>query len=277
MLVLLLVFVLATSQGPTPRPSKSGNPPQKQPAPTNQTADSQKAGTEQSPLVVKILPSPKTKEEANQEAQDRQTKSSSDWWAIRFTGFLALVAFLQLLIYWYQAKKLRETVESAKGQSAAMERHISEAARSAKAMEDVVSTIKSGNQAALRAYLTVLIGSAIYQEKIEGMEDRIFEAKPMLLNTGNTPARNLCMKKAAGILPIPISEDFKFPLPDEWITDVGAVGAHQNYTMSEMLNYKVPWEEVGAIKRGPVKLSASGVSLLMKMFSEPSTIRGSAR
>jgi DNA-binding protein YbaB len=246
--LLLLIFVVL--QGPTPTPRKVGNPPQQQTTAPNQSAASDHYGTQESPLVVKVSPSPKTKEESDQETQDRNAKAASDRWTIGLTGVLALVAFLQLLVYGYQAKKLRETVESAKEQSSAMERHISEAARSAKAMEGVVTVIRSGNEAALRAYLTVLIGTAIYQEKREGMVDLKFEAKPLLVNTGNTPARNLCMKKAADILPIPIPEDFKFPLPEEWITGVGAVGAHQNYTIGEVIDDYVPWGEVGAVKKG---------------------------
>jgi len=54
---------------------------------------------------------------------------------------LAAVTFLQLLVYGYQAKKLRETVESAEGQSRAMERHIGEAARSANAMETIAAYV----------------------------------------------------------------------------------------------------------------------------------------
>jgi hypothetical protein len=250
MRIFLLFLAFTTLQGPTPTPSKVGKPPLEQTTFPNQAAAVDHRGTEQSPLIVKMLPSVKTKEESDQEAQDRKTRRSSDRWTVSLTGVLALVAFLQLLVYAYQAKKLRETVESAKEQSEAMERHISEASRSAKAMEDVVKVINFGNHAALRAYLTVIIGSAIYQEQREGMDDLKFEAKPLVMNTGNTAARNVSFKKAAAILPIPIPKDFQFPLPEEETVDAGALGSKQTYVMNAVVEDMVPWADVGSIKKG---------------------------
>jgi hypothetical protein len=70
------------------------------------------------------------------------------------------------------------------------------------------------------------------------------------VNTGNTPARKVSLRKAAAILPIPISEDFQFPLPEEEIADVGVVGAHQSSGMGEIVEDFIPWENVVDVKKG---------------------------
>lgn len=121
-------------------------------------------------------------------------------------------------------------------------------------MELIANTNEEGNRDILRAYLTVTIGSAIYQERREGQEDLKFEAKPTLANTGNTPARKVCIRIAADILPIPIPEGFAFPLPEaEAVNDAGTVGAHQSYMLAGTVKDFVPYEEVPIIKEGKEK------------------------
>jgi hypothetical protein len=168
-LVILLLFTW--SQNPTPTPRKIGQPQQQHSASTQEPAPAGQRGTEQSPLIVKTLPTVKTQAETDQDTEDRRQKTANDRRLVIFTGVLAVAAILQLFVYGYQAKKLRETVESAGEQAEAMERHIGEAARSANAMEDIAAKIETGNQAVMRAYLTVVIGGALFQERREGMGD----------------------------------------------------------------------------------------------------------
>jgi hypothetical protein len=252
----LLTFVLLLSclQNPAPSSRKNGQSKQ-QPDTSNQAANANQRGTEQSPLVVKMLPTTKTPEEAKDEADERKAKSSSDWWAVFLTGVLAFIAFLQFLVYTYQAKKLRETVESAGEQAEAMERHIGEAARSATAMERIADSIKDGNRLALRAYVSVIIGGATHQERNlpanRGGGDLKFDGKVQVVNTGATPARKVHIRKAAAILPAPIAPDFAFPLPDEPADEAYAtIGAHQNYIVTAVVPDFVPDDDVEAIKIG---------------------------
>jgi len=118
---ILLVLVVggvayAQSQPPTPTPTprESSRPPQSKPKSTQHKAAADQRGTEQSPIVVKILPTPKTKEESDQEAKDHQEKSSADWWLVRFNGLLVLVVFLQWIWMVRQEKWMRRNVEIAK-------------------------------------------------------------------------------------------------------------------------------------------------------------------
>ena len=222
------------SQTPAPTPRRTSKPQQQQSRSVQKPTEADQRGTDQSPLIVKTLPAAKTETETQQIVTDRKEKTANDTHIVELTGVLAVVALLQLLVYTYQAKKLRETVQSAGEQFEAMERRIGEAARSATAMEQIANTIEAGNQAVLRAYITVTIGSAVYQERRgPGLTDLKFEGKPNVLNPGNTPARNLRIRISADILPIPIPKEFQFPLGDENdITDAGVLGAHQTSTVS---------------------------------------------
>jgi hypothetical protein len=116
----------------------------------------------------------------------------------------------------------------------------------------------------MRAYLTVTIGTALYQQRRgPGQTDLKFEGRANLLNTGNTPARNVRIRTTADILPIPILKDFQFSLPDENETkDEGVVGAHQTYIISGIVKDFVPDSEVAGIKEGsrkPLPLGADNL------------------
>jgi len=97
---------------------------------------------------------------------------SGDWWLVIFTGMLALIGFLQLLVFGDQAIQLRRTVQTALGQSEDMKKTIAEASRSATAMEEVAKHIETSSAAAtasvssirqqMRAHLCPIIGGAIY-------------------------------------------------------------------------------------------------------------------
>jgi hypothetical protein len=236
-----------------------------------QAPQTDQRGTEQSPLMVKVLVSPKTQTEADQDAEDRKEKSANDRHIVELTGALAVIAFLQFLVYAYQAKKLRETVKSAGEQSEAMERHIGEAARSATAMETIANKIEDGNRMIMRAYVTTLIGGAVYQERRVGQGDLKFEAKVTVLNTGNTPARKVRIRKKAEILPVPIPQDFAYPLPDFEVNSTYAtIGAHQNYVIAAIVPDFVADGEVATIKEGSGKaLCVWGEIIYEDIFGSP--------
>ncbi|HEX3740413.1 MAG TPA: hypothetical protein VHV29_11975 [Terriglobales bacterium] len=247
---LCLFFLL---QSPTPCAGKSREPQKQQPQSINQPTNQNQRGTQDSPVFVKVIPSPKTQAEIDQDAEERQQQSSRQWWAIVISAVLAVIALGQAIIYWYQAIQLRRTVDSAADQSKAMNRHIGEAARSANAMEDISVKIRDGNKAILRAYLVVNVGIALFQERRgAGQPDLRFEARPNLLNTGNTPAHKVKIRIVADILPFPIPENFDYPLPpaDANSKNAGTVGAHQTYTLYAMVDRFVPDAEVGPIKEG---------------------------
>ncbi|HEY0314032.1 MAG TPA: hypothetical protein VGC56_16275 [Allosphingosinicella sp.] len=150
------------------------------------------------------------------------------WLAIATTGLVIYTARL-----WRATTDLAKDAKSTSdSQAEKMERSIQEAARAAKAMEGVagsmavnaaqiVRSVEITEQMAetqrefskiqMRAYVAILIGGGLYQDR--GLR---FQADPLLVNRGNTVARHVRFKIAADVLPIPLPDTFKYPLPKEW-------------------------------------------------------------
>jgi hypothetical protein len=259
-IVLVMSFAINSQQ----QKSKLQKP--QQAAPTDQR------GTQESPVVVKVLPNLKTPEEVDQETKDRNTKAANDGNVVELTAVLAGVAILQLFVYSYQAYKLRQTVQASGEQSEAMERHVGEAARSATAMETIANKIEDGNKMIMRAYVTVAIGAAVFQERNRvGQNDLKFEGKMQVLNTGNTPARKVRIRKQAAIVPIPIPDGFNFSIPEEpEAVAYAALGAHQSYVISAIVPDFVADAEVAGIKdaTGNKVLCAWGTITYEDIFGE---------
>jgi len=97
----------------------------------------------------------------------------------------------------------------------------------------------------LRAYLIVNIGGAIYQEREKGLK---FEGKPLLVNTGQTPARKVRYKAKSAILPFPPSDNFVFEEVGEDI-GFGMLGAQQTATMGAIVDEFCEDEGVESIKK----------------------------
>jgi hypothetical protein len=177
-----------------------------------------------------------------------------------------------------QADALRQMDGIAKGQAADMRDSIAEASRSAKAMEQVAKDIGVSAKAAtesvaalnkqMRAYLTVIIGLAVYQDREKGLK---FEGKPTMMNTGLTPAKKVVYHAKADILPMILPEDFDFPLPKKaTVTGGSVIGAHQSNIMSAIVDDFVPDQDVEAIKSGSGKsvLYCRGMVTYEDVFGE---------
>ncbi len=270
--VLIAVLLFAPLQNPTPTPRKTGQPQQNQSRATQSPPAADQRGTEQSPLVVKTIPAPKTQSESEQEAKEHRAELATNWWLMIFTGLLAAIAFMQLIVFGYQAKQLKRTVESAGEQSNAMERHIDEASRSAAAMENVATVIQTGNAAIIRAYLSVVIGAAVYQDRQEGLK---FEGRPSLVNTGSTPARNIHIRIAAEIIAAADAERFPYAVPEEIAKAPGVAAPHQTYILSAMVKDFVPDTEVPNIKQGQGEgaLTVWGVVTYDDIFGQSHTTK----
>jgi hypothetical protein len=201
---------------------------------------------------------------------------------VKLTGVLALVAFLQLLVYAYQAKKTKETVESAGEQAEAMERHIGESARSATAMESVAKSLQTTAEVSsesikalskqMRAYLFVNIGTAVFQDRAVGLK---FEGKPLLINTGHTPARKIRFNAKAAILASPLPGDYVLAMPgdDALGSPTTNLGAGQNAIMNAVIDDFVDDAEVEDIKLSRGKaLYVWGLVKYEDVFGEDQTV-----
>src|SRR5258708_4720130 len=70
-----LLLLMGTALAQSSQPSTSSNSPSKKAA---QPTTTDQRGTDQSPLSVKILPGPQTKEQADKEERERREKASID-------------------------------------------------------------------------------------------------------------------------------------------------------------------------------------------------------
>jgi len=169
------------------------------------------------------------------------------------------VAFATVLLVavtaglWFMTFLLwREAKETGKAQGDKME-------RSARAMEGVAASMAiNANQIVesvtlqrqfgerhLRAVIDVQIGFGVYQDA-----NNIFQASPRLINVGNSVAKRVRWRIAAGILPVPVPDELKFRcLPKELMGGV-SIGPHQDGFMTAYVSGRVPDAEVEDIKRG---------------------------
>jgi len=222
--------------------------------------------------VVKVLPTPRTQEETAQDKVDREDVSAANWWMVRLTGAIGFIGIVQAVVFWIQAGRLKETVdkmdEIAAGQTADMQASIAQGSRAAAAMQSVAESMainvaalketvatnkeiaarqKTLGELQLRSYISVIIGTAIYQDRANNLR---FEAKPLLVNYGSTPARKVRHVTYAAILPVPLPKDFKFTYPEVESGGENLIGPHQNRTLSRIVEDYVDDTEVERIKRG---------------------------
>jgi hypothetical protein len=93
----------------------------KQPTQPNQTSKSYERGTEQSPVIVKMLPTKESEEKATADAHREDEKTANDARLARFTellfwatGALSIIALFQLFVFGWQGIQLKRTVSAAK-------------------------------------------------------------------------------------------------------------------------------------------------------------------
>lgn len=187
---LALIFVSATgAEGPQIRlyPVNQKDQTESQDAPP--PANGQQQGTEDRPVVVKVLPTEKTKEEATADTEERKEKVENDRKLVDFNGqlaagtfLLATVGVLQLLVFGYQAYKLKQTVDGAAEQSKTIEKHVTEAARLAAAAEKSTTIASDTAIRQLRAYVGIIFAK---QPRPNSTPDSFHLT---LINTGVTPA-----------------------------------------------------------------------------------------
>jgi hypothetical protein len=162
--VLTLVVVVAGAawaqpdlQPPTPSGGEIKQPPKQISSDDQSKAAPDQRGTEEKPLVTKIIMPAKTQTEAAQDAEDREEKTSSDRWMVGLTGAIVFVGVVQTVVFGIQARRLKETVLAMKqideGQSAKVAESIAQATRAANAMKEVADAMSKQATLAHQSYL----------------------------------------------------------------------------------------------------------------------------
>ena len=111
LLSLLVGSALARSKHPTPSHGKNESRiPQTHTENSQQPSTTDQRGTEQSPVVVKIIGAePKAQNRANNSTDQAQTKPPADWWGIAIGGGTLFVLGLQLIAFGVQACYMRRS------------------------------------------------------------------------------------------------------------------------------------------------------------------------
>jgi hypothetical protein len=127
--VLLAMLSWAYSQEPAPTPGKESQQPQTQTTESNYSTGNYQRGTEQVPLIVKIIPATDGAEKAADKGNKELDKAAADQEVAKFTRLLfiataalAAIAVLQLLVFGYQGYELRRTVNASRDEFLATHR-----------------------------------------------------------------------------------------------------------------------------------------------------------
>jgi hypothetical protein len=119
-------------------------------------------------------------------------------------------------------------------------------ARAAKSTEDSVTISRETAKRQLRAYIEVIVGDAMWQEREKGYR---FGALPIVRNSGQTPAYKLRFVAKAAILPLDLPKDY-------FLSEVGdevgetILGINQPMTMHAKVDDFVHDGDVQSIKDG---------------------------
>ena len=212
---------------------------------------------------------PQTASTQQQPAHEAFWVRATDDPVAAFTGVLALVTtllFIATYLLWRTTVGLsRDAKTTGADQAAKMQKSIAEAGRAATAMEGVADSMainaeqivesvsiskemaarqKILGETQLRAYLSVLIGDALYQDS------RLrFEARPRLVNTGSTPARNVRWRIKCAILPNELPPNFRFDISGPR-KGSGFIPQGQSVQMQSAVEARIPDGDVLTTKTG---------------------------
>jgi hypothetical protein len=104
----------------------------------------------------------------------------------------------------------------------------------------------------LRAYISIYPGLLIEQDE---RSPAIFEARPTIKNTGQTPAYNVSFAAITKVLPYPLPNGFDLSLPPHPSPSVSTLGPQQDSSMFTYTEKIYPIDELIAI------LTMKGVAL----------------
>lgn len=121
-----------------------------------------------------------------------------------------------------------------------------------KAAEATKASVEAGKDTAkrqLRAYLAVVIGPAVFQERREDPKpDLMFEASPLLVNTGQTPAHKISFVVKAAVLPVPLPKEVGLSETGDSGVGETILGVQHSASMGAVVNGFCRDEDVEDVK-----------------------------
>jgi hypothetical protein len=198
------------SQPPSPGARELSSPQESQPGDRQQPAATDQRGSDQVPLTVKVLPSPKSQTDINEEnrradehAANERALTNATWALGGITLFLVLVGGAQLALFFVQLRYIRESLDDAK--------IAADAARNgAIAARDSADISKMTMISRDRAYVHHN-GFRWISHPTTGAPDQIFgRIRPRWINSGNTPTRNMSVHVDYELRDTALPDDFVF-------------------------------------------------------------------
>lgn len=274
LLPCFLVPLLAQPQSLPPFPTTAikRNPPEQATAEAQKRVATDTRGTEQSPIVVRVLPSTKSQDQPYGGKARELDQSSVDWWMVRLTGAIAFISLVQTTVFGLQARRLKQTIQKmdaiASQQTQDVQASIAEATRAAQAMERISESMANSTESVResvnisrdiadrqklitelqsRGYLTIAFESMVPQNPAAGLR---FAPHMRLENRGSTPAYNIRFATSADVLPFPLADDFAFPLPAEPPYHSGTIGPGLHKILSAVVPKQYTDTEAGQIESG---------------------------
>ncbi len=258
-LVIVTGIVYFALNVPTPSVGISSQQEQNKSKQPNNNTNIKTGESEQHPAFIKIVPADATPDETSYRSYEEKEKPPLDRWLTYATISLSVFTFFlfcgTVILAVYTFKLWVEASETSKRQANEMQNSIAEATRAATAMEQVaknsaesVTAVKQRTAQQMRAYLTVIIGNAAYQDRATNTK---FAGYPRLINTGHTPAHKVKFK-ARAIISAALPDNFDFPLPGEFI-GASVLGPQQFNDLRGIVDDFVPDDEVVGIKHGQGK------------------------
>lgn len=239
------------SQGPTPTPSKISKEQQNKPTPKKTQRNNNQRGTDDLPLVVKVV-----KTLTPNDTNYTNEKPPTDWWKIIFDALLVIFTGTlagPIIKLWQSTEKLWKTAQD---QSKDMGKSITAMESPAKYMEENSNRTKEFfarqellAKIQLRAYLTVNPAGYFLQNKELKQKCGI---QMFVLNTGHTPARDVCCSIRAIIAdtPLPGNINLSLPSPQTETTAGGQIATGQQRFWTAFLDDFISDEEMKEIIQG---------------------------
>jgi hypothetical protein len=137
------------------------------------------------------------------------------------------------------------------------------------ASANAANRLAKANERQLRAYLSVNVGTVIFQNETISQP---FVVLPDCVNDGQTPAHEMSYNARANILPYPLPDDFDFPMKPEQaiITSSAVVGPHRSFQLGAALDRFCDADEVDNIRWGKYeRLYVYGTVRYRDAFGEP--------
>lgn len=214
---------------PIPPPPSPPVPPPLPPAPERDVR-----GTDQSPLVVRVQPSPRSPSEDARDQRERDDRAAADWWIVRLTAVLGALALLQLLAFALQAFRLRQTVRA----------------------------MQESSERQLRAY--VFVAAARIENYGVGQVPR---AKLTIRNSGQTPAVRLINRASLGFDTFP--PNVTPPMEKGDAPPSRPLPPGSEFLVQPSLGRALNSDDVEGLKAGSVALYVTGTIQYHDAFDQP--------